>query len=117
MRTLPLAELLLDALPVQAASDARHPLRFLAGLSPRDIAVAVRGCAQGLERLLQVRRGDPCKACSARLSRDSFVPCPVEIVFSGFSSRMGSIYRAGEALSRSFPPPSSQPKPRSFSIP
>jgi hypothetical protein len=55
VRTLPLAEVLLDALPVQAPGDHRHPLRFLAELSPADLAAAVRGCAVGLERLLQVR--------------------------------------------------------------
>ena len=54
LKTLPLADALFDALPRQRADDARHPLRFLAGLTPAQIAAAARGCARGLELALQV---------------------------------------------------------------
>ena len=59
---MPLAELVLDALPRPATGDLVHPLRFVAALSDDDLAIAACGCAEGLERVLKARaRGEPCR--------------------------------------------------------
>ena len=55
VRGLPVVDVVFDALPRPAADDPRHPLRAVADLTPADIALAVKGAAEGLERVLTVR--------------------------------------------------------------
>jgi hypothetical protein len=52
-RSLPLADVLLDALPRPSIDDPRHPLRAISELSSSDLSVVVRGFAEGLERTLK----------------------------------------------------------------
>jgi hypothetical protein len=52
VRSLPLADVLLDALPRPPVDDSRHPLRAISELSPSDLSVTVKGCAEGFERML-----------------------------------------------------------------
>ncbi len=58
MRSLPLAEVLFDALPRPRPGDTRHPLRVIAELSPAELALTARGAAVGLERLLRECAGE-----------------------------------------------------------
>ncbi len=53
VRSLPLAEVIIDALPRPPAGDARHRLRAVAELSADELRLAARGAAAGLERLLR----------------------------------------------------------------
>ncbi len=54
VRGLDLGDVLLDALPRTEANDKRHPLRAVAELKEDKIKLAVRGFAEGVEKLLQV---------------------------------------------------------------
>jgi hypothetical protein len=48
-----LAEVVIDALPKQNEADTLHPLRALSQLSVDQLQAIVKGCAEGLERMLK----------------------------------------------------------------
>jgi hypothetical protein len=55
VRGLNVGDVLLDALPQPKTEVRRHALRAVAELTENDIALAVHGFAEGVQRLLWVR--------------------------------------------------------------
>ena len=80
VRGMHVLEVIIDALPRPTDTDHRHPLRVISELSPSDIALVVKGCAEGLERVLNVRPSPHIPPCSRPLlqilSRPSFLEGP-----------------------------------------
>ena len=78
VRGMHVLEVIIDALPRPTDTDHRHPLRVISELSPSDIALVVKGCAEGLERVLNVRPSPHIPPCSRPLLQILYRPSFLE---------------------------------------